>query len=278
MKAQMYALVFLILMLAQASLLRADDIPEFKTIGYTLISLTNQEDGRSTATLRDAAGRESTVTWDLTPDPGSLRKIAELRDIAYSWTDMDVRSLSIILSGLTVEAVIIPERLTIEGNDIARFLPAGLGFYYRDYIQFDFRMVKDSISMRLAGRFIDRAGLSTLMQRAIDNPLTFADKTNYMARLDRLDRILEELTARNARLEREHQLLRHATLRLFNTGFLCGPDEIPEKSVKRAVAIKTAHPKYDVDALRAALRKEGIKLSGGEVELILAIYFNEWDD
>jgi len=256
----------------------AEDIPNFSTIGLTLVSQTNQEDGRVVASLKDASGRECSISWESAPDAANLRKIAELRDIVHSWAGLEVRTLSIILSGQTVEAVVVPERLTIEGTDVARFMPAGIGFYYREYVQFDFRMVKDSISMRIAGRFIDRVGLATLIQRAIDNPLTFADKTNYMARLDRLDRLLEELVARNARLEREHQLLRHATLRLFNTGFLCGPDEIPEKSVKRAVAIKTANPKFDADALRDALRKEGIKLSGGEVELILAIFFNEWDD
>lgn len=278
MKSYIRVTVLTGVVLLCAAGLSAGELPDFPAIGLRVVSSTNFEDGRTQALLKDTAGRECTVSWDVAPDSSALRKITELRDIVNGWNGLEIRTLSLIVSGQTVEALVIPEKLTIEGNDIARFVPAGLGLYYREYVQFDFRMVKDSISMRIAGRFIDRTGLAALMQRAIDNPLTFADKTNYMARLDRLDRVLEELAARNAKLEREHQLLRHATLRLFNTGFLSGPDEIPEKSVKRAVAIKTANPGFKADAVRKALRQEGVKLSGGEVELILAVYFNEWDD
>lgn len=240
------------------------------------LSSTN-ENARTMTVFEGEGGRQFTLSYESEPGAAVMKKVVELRDLVYSWSELQLRSLTIIVAGDSVEAIAIPEKLVLAGTDVAVHLPAGLGFYYRDYIQFDFRMVKDSISMRIAGRYIDRAGLATLMQRAIENPLTFADKTNYMARLDRLDRELEELTARHGKLVREHELLRHGTLYLLNTGFLCGPSDIPLKSVKRAVALKSANPKYDVDRIRDELKKEGIKLSGGEVEMIFAVYFNEWE-
>lgn len=278
MKEYIRASLLIGLLLCCPMSLPAGELPDFGPLGLKIISTTNFGDGRTQASLTDQAGRPCLISWDIAPDALVLRKISELRAIVQGWEGLEIRTLSLIVSGQMVEALIIPEKLVIAGTEIAHSIPAGLGLYYQDYIQFDFRMVKDSISMRIAGRFIDRAGLAQLMQRALANPLSFADKTNYMARLDRLDRALGELRARNAKLERELQLVRHASLRLFNTGFFCGPAEIPEVAVKRVLALRLGNPKITADEMRKTLRQEGIKLSGSEIGLILALYFNEWDD
>lgn len=234
--------------------------------------------GTAQAWLEDKAGRRFAVSWQREPTADDARKVGEVAEALLGWDQLAVRTLAVLVTADGLEVSLVPSRFTVRDKDVTEFLPAGMAFYYKDFLAYEFRMVKESVSMKLSGRFVSRAEFAVALANALDNPLAYSSKTNYLERLDLLDSETARLKLENQRLRAEHEALRHAVIALFNTGFLRGPREVAKASILKLVELKQKHPDKKPDELRKLAEGDGVKLSSGEVELILRVFFNDFKD
>lgn len=243
------------------------------------ISVDKEEkitDGRIRYHLKDAAGNAFTLLADRSADDGVVRRAAETARALFGWSKLKLRSLRLFYLKGKFRAIALPSLFICNKKDVARYMPAGMAFFYTDKLAYDFRMVKDNISMKIRGLFSTRPEFEATLANAVGNPLAYASRSNHMARIDDLNRRMSALTYKHHKLQKRFDLLVNALLYFRNTGFLRGPRKIKPAVVQRVVALKRNKPALTVDQIRTILEKEKIKVSGKEVHLILAVFFNDF--
>ena len=234
------------------------------------------ESGRIRYHLKDVSGYSFTLVADAAADDAVVRKTSETVRALVGWSSLKLRRLELFFLKGKFRAIALPATFICNRKDVARYMPAGMAFFYTDKLSYDFRMIKDNISMKIRGIFSTRPEFVATLANAVGNPLAYASRSNHMARIDDLNRRLSSLTYKHYQLQKKFNLAVNALLYFRNTGFLRGPRKINPAVVKRVVALKRNKPSLNVDQIRAILEREKIKASGKEVHLILTVYFNDF--
>lgn len=237
---------------------------------------TETLEGKTIVHLKDDKGRAFTVQYVTEPGEAQIKKIVETRDLFFNWQDLAVSSMRITCTPNQIQFNIIPSRFTYKGVDYVQYMPAGMVFFYGKHLQYEFRMVKDNVSMKFKGRFINKPEFLLALKYAVDNPLAYASRTNYMARIDKLEQRLDSVTLRYYRLKQELDALRHGVIALHNTGCFKGPTAVAQSKVDRVLAVRQRHPKMKPNKIRELLEKQGVKVSDHEVHLILSVFLNDY--
>lgn len=224
--------------------------------------------------IKNSRGTEFTLFVPQIPDARDLLRINRLAALIEGWTQLVPGKMVMRRTGEGMQLVVVPAKFVYEQVDLAAHMPGGMTFLLDDQIRYGFRMTKDRIAMKLEGVFIDRAEFMLRCLSAVKNPLAYAGKSNFVARMDRLQQELDDIKRRYVELQKNFVTLRQGVLALHNTGFLRGARAVAVKSVTRLVALKKQHPDWDADRLSAQLEKEKLELSSKEIRLILALFFN----
>lgn len=243
-----------------------------------LVNKTENINDKTQLELKDASNRFFSVKYHGVFDSLRVKKILILKDNFYSWKNMSIRSIKFFVLEKGLKIVIIPEKFMVKGKNYGSYMPAGMVFYFLKNLRFNFRMIKDSVSMKIKGRFINKPEFFMLLENAVSNPLAFANRLNFHERLNTLNSQLVNLKVKHYKLLKDFEFLRYAFLTLRNTGFLRGPRKINHKVIMKVVKLRMLNPKLSVDNFEKLLEKQMVKLSGHELHLILSAYFNEFDN
>lgn len=249
----------------------AEDV--WKKSGWTVVS-KQQLDGELQYKLKNTAGFDVTVYLKEQPDALQLRRINRLVTLISGWQQLQPAETVMRQTSEGMQVVVVPRTFVYEKVDLAKHMPGGLTFYLEKQLRYAFRMTKDRIAMKLEGVFIDKDEFMLRCLSAVKNPLAYAGKSNFVARMDRLQRELDYMKRRYVALQKAFVVMRRGVLALHNTGFLRGARSVAHKKIARVVALKEKHPDWTVDRIEDQLEKEKIEISSKEIELILALFFN----
>lgn len=244
--------------------------------GISLARQDKTDEGLALYQLSDQAGHAFTLTADRDPDAELVRKIGETVKHLYDWPELVVKSLQFFYQEGQFRAMVLPEKFMVGGEDVTRYMPAGLTFFYTDQLSYDFRMVKDTVSMKVSGVFANRSEFLLTVDNAVKNPLAFASRSNHMARIDEMERRLNRLLYQHHDLQERYEKAVTALLYYRNTGFLRGPRVVPAAVVLRVVQLKRQNPKLNAEQILLKLEQEKVQASKKEVRLILDVYFNDF--
>ncbi len=201
--------VFVLLLLVCAGGLYAVDLDD---LGYEVIR--SRPDGeRILYEVRDSAGNEFVAVYagDLTSSQGErLDRIVE-QFFAFSYVAID--RLRVVFSEDRIEILAVPASFAYEGVQLARYMPAGMTFYYVDALEYDFRIRVDNIFVRISGQFFDEDQFADRIARAVENPVAYMqtqDPQFIFQRFTELEDRLTQLEDRLTQLERDSAARREA--------------------------------------------------------------------
>jgi len=221
-----------------------------------------------------------------------MKQIMQLKDLFYSWKNIIVSSLRFTVTEDIVDTLIIPSKILIGGKDVSSFVPAGMLFSFSGSLGYDFRVTKDNLFLRVRGSYTTEDELEQKIASAISNPTTFMQRSDieYVLSLvekdqkaiqdlqkntQDLQKTTQALQDENAELRGELEAFRYAAMRERN-GFLFWRYPIPREGLKRVVELKRADPNMTKSQVEDEVKKEGVKISGGEIGIIFEYYFNEF--
>lgn len=120
------------------------------------------------------------------------------------------------------------------------------------------------LDSRVAG-FADQmaAELSALAKKDEETVKLIGDRTDSLA-------------AGADRLRRETEALRYATMTFHNVEWLFWQVPVPKDGLAKALELKAANPAWGLKELAPALKEAGLKITDQQINLILAVYYNEF--
>jgi len=274
--------LLVVLLVASASLWAV----EFADYGLTVLG-ERTEDGLRLSTLRDERGREFVFGADATVGEAEIAVVEQVVDLVFGFNSMEIEELRIVVGERRVSVQVRPRNFVHDGIDLGALTPAGVQFYFVDFLEYDFRMLVRGLFLRLRGQFVNEDLLLERLVGAARNPEQFLQSQNPEFMLSRIHELEQELaetrqelrdsTRESERIRQELELTRNAVLVFENRSFF-GSLRIPDAAaVRRVIELKQEFPGLDQDDMRARLEAEGLSVSKKEVFLIYSLYFNEFE-
>jgi len=253
--------------------------------GSTLVSTATDGD-RTVVTLQDAAGRSFDVAYLEEPSADVMTKVMQLKDLFYAWKTITIVSLRFTITEGIIDCLIVPSKILVGGKDVSSFVPAGLLFSFSGSLGYDFRVTKDNLFLRVRGAYTNEDELTQKIASALANPTTFMQRSDmeYVLSLvekdqkaiQDLQKATQALTDENSELRGELEAFRYAAMRDRNVSWIFWKYPIPRDGLKRVVELKRANPNLTKSQVEEEMKKEGVKISGGEIGIVLEYYFNEF--
>jgi hypothetical protein len=239
---------------------------DWAKLGLTVIE-KKEGDGAYEYRLKDAGGQEFDIQGEKEPGDDSVQKIIDLKATLSARELFKIKEIRFIILPNSIDAVIVPSFFTYKDTDILPSLPSTILFSLSDRLEYNFRIVKDNIFMRIKGDFSTDAELGEKVVGGIKNPLSFVRMRDPEVFLTRINEI-----------EEMNKKLRNAVMTWHNTGFLgIGSSPIEQKKIDRVTELKRQKPDIKKDEVKAILEKEGISVSGKELSIIFSAYFNDFE-
>jgi hypothetical protein len=229
-----------------------------------------KEDGsRVMLTLKDGQNHTFKVTYQDDAMSGKLAdKIIQYKNEFYSWQQIRLKEVSFVVSADFLEIIIIPLEVMHNQANLASSIPAGITMIYypdKDTLRYDFRIMKDNLLMRIPGDYHTENEMVSKLTYAYDNPLL------YLRRGDP-ESLLQEIEELRNKLEK----LRQAFIYLNNEDWINRYRTIPQETILKIVDLKQQNPKLTEKELWKELKKQKVKITRRELELVLILYFNEF--
>ncbi|MBU1075896.1 MAG: hypothetical protein KKH98_01295 [Spirochaetes bacterium] len=233
----------------------------------TVLTTTNMET-ETEIKLKDKAGHIFSVLHPAAFPDRVVRNILKLKNDFFSWVGLQILELKFIVTENELKISLLPSEFLYSGTNISQNLPAGMFFTYTDSLQYNFRIMKDNMFIRIKGFFIDPAKLCEKIMEALKNPIAYIQKRDPEYFLSKLNLLQDDID----KLRKENSMLQWAVITLIND------EKISRNVIDQVVALKKADPMITISRIRDELDKKKISLSKGEVNVILTIFFNEFED
>ncbi len=235
----------------------------------TVVHITNIN-GSKSVVLEDSKQHQFTVTYKKEFNLSRALDILELKNTFFSFANIKVKDINFIINKAGIDVILLPSSVIVNNTNIIKYIPSGLFFLYNKNkeLQYNFRMTKDNLFMRIKGYFLGEDKLIAKIQEALQNPSAYIKKRDPEYFLSKL----EQLESKLDKLEKENSMLKWAVITLIND------DIIPRKAIEEVIRIKKKHPEYGKKKIAKELDKKDIDISKSEVNIILTVYFNEFDD
>ncbi|TAL39970.1 MAG: hypothetical protein EPN93_00170 [Spirochaetes bacterium] len=239
---------------------------DWTKLGLTVLE-KKEGDGAYEYRLKDAGGQEFDIQSEKEVSDDTVQRALGLKTTLSGRELFKIKEIKFIILPNSIDAVIVPSFFTYKDTDILPCLPSTILFSLSDRLEYNFRIVKDNIFMRIKGDFSTDDELGEKVVGGIKNPLSFVRMRDPEVFLTRINEI-----------EDANRKLRNAVISWHNTGFLgIGSGPIDQKKVDRVTALKRQKPDMKKDEVKAALEKEGISVSGKELSIIFSAYFNDFE-
>lgn len=230
---------------------------------------TAQDGQKTVVTLKD---RKNKVFKIIYQDEGMLEKVTpkinKYKKEFYDWREITFTDISFMVFDNYLEVIVIPREIPHGQTDLAKAVPAGITMLSppdQEKMHYDFRIIKDDYFLRIEGDYINEEELITKLRYAYDYPLV------YLRRAD--PGLAKDVIPNTATDERTRQAL----LYLFNEDWNGRPKSVPPGTINKVIELKENNPWMSKQELWKALKKDKVKISKRELELILIIYFNEFE-
>jgi hypothetical protein len=227
----------------------------------------NMDKEDKVAAFKDASGKLFYIENGDDINDEEAATILKLNEIFSSWQSIKIKDIRFVSENGVVNILIAAESVQWNSTDIAPFLTAGMSFVFENQsLSYNFRIKKENYFLRINGAYISEKVLCDKMLEAIQTPQTFVQRRDPDYLLSHIDRIDAEI-----------DLLRKTTIALSNHGLFSNDGPVDSKTIDRVVGIKRGNVKITKKEISDTLLKENIKISDKALELILNVYFYEFE-
>ena len=248
--------------------------------GYSLLS-TRQKGDETIYEVRDREGSIITIQSGTPLTRETVGLLKTLHDDFYTWNDMRVDTMSLIISEETAEISVVPSSYEYGGVDLTAYMPSGMQFYYDGFLEYDFRLKVDTLFLRVRGRYEGERELSEKLVSATGDPYTYIQSYDqeffirkfmemdvkaeqFESALGTLGSDLEELTSR---AYAAYEFLREDNERLEEAGIILRDRLFALEDDHEALARAHQELQDEVKTLEDMVRQMGEDLSGQHLAL-----------
>ncbi len=230
---------------------------------------TSQDGPKTILTLKDMKDKIFKVIYQ---DEAMLAKIApkinKFKNEFYGWREISFTEISFMVFDNYLEVILMPRELTYKQTNLARAIPAGITMMSppeQDKMHYDFRIIKDDFFLRIDGDYVNEAELITKLRYAYDYPSVYQQRGE------------SKTVTPGGPNTGVDESTRQALLYLLNEDWNGRSKPVPPETIKKVTDLKLNNPWMSKTELWKTLKKEKVKITKREFELILIIYFNEFE-
>lgn len=174
--------------------------------GYTVTG-SHTQNSQTVYDASDAQGQTFTVASTQPLSDADVRILGSVLQTLAGWRDLKIGQLQFLFTGGRADILVIPTSFLYRGVDLAKYMPSGIQFYYDTYLQYDFRMLKDNLFLRLKGAVYDESQFAQRAYSAVQNPVLFIQSNDPEYLLQRLNEIASAITSIQAQLDASNKTL-----------------------------------------------------------------------
>lgn len=239
----------------------------WKPLNVEVISQT-ENDSQITVVLKDNQNRIFKVIYQDESMLDKLNaKVIKYKNEFYTWRNIRFNDITFMVFANFLDVVIIPHELIHNNLNLATAIVAGITMTYdrdKDILRYDFRIMKEERFIRITGDYSQENELTSKIGIAYDNPAAYLQPVNS----DPLGptytgQISEKMVQALIYLNNEDWNGRHKT--------------IPIETIQKVVELKQKNPGVTKAQLWKMVKKEKIQVTKRQMELILILYFNEFE-
>lgn len=262
--------------------------------GYEVLE-TREVDDTVRRTVRDEEGNEFDVrSSEEDLSDRQIRVLDVIVQTVFSIDALEVESMRVLFADERADILVVPSSLEYEDEELADYTPSGLQFMFNEVLEYDFRVLVDDYFLRFAGQYIDEEQFLSRLADAIDDPVGFLESQRPELLAQRLDEVEESFEEQSAELADTQEIveqtreeleetraevfdLRYAVLAFNNANWFGRDRPIDQEVIDRIVELKQDNPDIERGDIRDRLSDEDIDASGNEIDLVLSVYFGEFD-
>lgn len=286
----------------------------FENMGLTVLSRQVKQ-GQISWKIEDRTGDTAEVVTTGEPTRSEAEVVSYVLDLFPRWDYLAVKSIRVDLTDEVAQILVVPDSFVYEGTDLAKYMPSGMQFYYQKFAEYDFRILVDDLFLRIQGQLYTEEQLCEKLKTAIENPAAYVqshDPEYVIEQFKQVNAKIEELNQADKNKETEISNLkeevadlegelatitkaynelkmsfdelkmafdktRTAMMYFHNSGFLWGPEVVPQEAIDRVVALKTERPELTRGEVAEIVKSEDVKITGRAIELVFRVYFNDFD-
>lgn len=159
------------------------------------VTNTQQENNKTVYTVSEPNGFTFTVSSANPITDSNAKVLQTVVSTLSGWTSLKISQAKIVFNGERADILIVPSSFVYKNVNLAQYMPAGMQFYYDKYLQYDFRMLKDNLFLRLKGQVYDESQFVSRLYSAIENPVLFLQTNNPEYLLQRLNDLASKVEA-----------------------------------------------------------------------------------
>ncbi|MGE5604327.1 MAG: hypothetical protein ACM3YE_01390 [Bacteroidota bacterium] len=237
---------------------------------YDATVVDKSKDGSKTIlTLKDKKDQVFKVVYqDETMLDKVAPKIVKYKNEFYGWREISFTEISFMVFDNFLEVIVMPQEIKHKNSNLATAVPAGITMVSQpdqEQMHYDFRIIKDNLFLRIDGDYLNEGELTAKLRYAFDYPEVY---------LKRSETTVANSGSSNAGVDEK---TRQALIYLLNEDWNGRHQSVPPETIQKVVQFKQNNPWMTKSQLWNSLKKEKVKLTKRELELILIIYFNEFE-
>ncbi|MCX7679835.1 MAG: helix-turn-helix domain-containing protein [Spirochaetes bacterium] len=245
---------------------------DWNSKGLTVVDKQEKE-GITEILLKNEKNTQFLFSYTTEPDDAKIQDAIRLHNNFREWKNLQIDAIKFFYEQGGFEISIIPKSFTYEGIDLTKYMPSGMQFTFSYILQYNFRLNIDRLFIRIMGDFESEDALCKKILSALQNPKEFIKKREAEYLLLKI----ESLESKYQQLADEFHKLRAATLMLHNAGFFSRPTPISTETIERVISLRLKDPTITRNKIAEELEKEKIDASSREIDLILKVYFNDFN-
>lgn len=188
MRKAMLVLLPVILVVASASAYCVD----LANYGFH-VTRTEKQNNQHIYTLRSQSGFAFTVAATAPLTKGNAEVLQHVVQTLSGWKLLHIARARVVFKGARADILVVPSSFVYKGVNLADYMPSGMQFYYDRYLEYDFRMLKDNLFLRMKGEVFDEKQFAERLYSAVENPVLYLRTHNPEYLLRRLDELQQQV-------------------------------------------------------------------------------------
>lgn len=227
-------------------------------------------------------------------DPKNINKISNTINIITGWNNIDYKKIMLTARPDELELLVTISKATYQGSNFVGNLPAGIRLTFQKELNYNFRVNSGQYFVQVRGDYGNEDKLLWQINEAIKDPILYIRKYDpefFFRQLEgiriRNAEVYEELKSdqqkayndllvKHENLKQAHERFIYGYITLQNSGFM-GTADINKKAISRIVELKSANAELTRRQLENQLKQENIDLSSKVVDMVLSLYFNDFN-
>lgn len=219
-----------------------------------------------------------------------LKNIGTSYNTIAAWKSIDPMKVLFFVKPEELNAVVTLSRAVYKGKDLVKNLPSGIRLMYDKGLSYNFRTVSGQYFVQVNGDYTSESKLLWQVNEAVKDPILYIQKYDpefFFRQLEGIRNqnaeIFNELRTQNEELTKKHNNLKAAHekfifgyISMENSGFMRKADS-NKAAINRIVELKTENAELTRNQIEIQLDSENIDVTDKVIDMVLNLYFNDFE-